>query len=126
MLGGGKMLERFVGSKIGKRRIETGRSYGYPDCCINFMVFVGVKNYSNSELKRYKASPFRETGFIQCPECLKKHPDDLLLEIARKRDKKHKPFPKDTYGCFSEYFERYMQNKLYLLGVEINSEGRDP
>ncbi len=64
----------------------TGLFFGYPICCINY--FLGVRNNRDVKIDQ------RTNGYLQCPECSKLPPEEVIAGINSRRVC-HSPFPID-------------------------------
>lgn len=76
---------------------ETGKYYGYPDCCIEY--FTGRALMIRLLGRRVSLSEKQEevnggTGFIPCPSCAEKVTKDTLHTLIKDR-KCPSPFPID-------------------------------
>lgn len=75
---------------------ETGQDFGYPQCCIDS--FCNGRVYgtlSPEEKQEHDNSVWRKTGYIPCPECMKKDVRIVLKEIDKRRNPKHNTFIPD-------------------------------
>ena len=75
---------------------ETGLSFGCPQCCIDS--FCNGRVYgtlSTEEKQEHDSSVWRKTGYIPCPECMKKDVRIVLKAIDKRRHPKHNTFIPD-------------------------------
>lgn len=65
----------------------NGYNFGFPPCCIEYFV--------NLETPPKNENFFRNTGFVPCPQCAAKDPQEILDYISAQRNPKLPPFPRN-------------------------------
>lgn len=75
-------------------QIKYGRDYGYPECCIDEFVMTRMDGMSYLMLKHNRK--LSGSGYIPCSKCNKKTEQELIQEIAKRRNPKYAPFPFDV------------------------------